>query len=158
MYEEKETKPFSTTTLSVRSILTNAKGMYLEIKVVGKQSIHGYVTGIQSDYIIFYSPIFQTMYIPLHHLKWLIPYHTSKKPYSLDNEMLSVNSSNISMARSFDVQLQKLIGKIVVFDLGLVEHRIGRLKKVESNFIQLVSAKGNVILINLQHIKSVHVV
>lgn len=156
VYEETGAKPFDTTTLSVRSVLTTAKGLYLEIRVAGKQSVHGYVIGVQSDYIIFYSPVFKTMYIPLQHLKWLIPYQTWETPYSLENKMMPVNPSNLSSARSFDVQLQKLIDKVVVFDLGLVERRIGRLKKVEPNFIHLVSAKGDVILINVNHIKCVH--
>ena len=155
VYEENGAKPFNTTT-SVRSVLSNAKGLFVEIHVIGKQSVHGYITGVQSDYIIFYSPVFKTMYIPLHHLKWLIPYQSSKTPYALENKMLPVNPSNISVARSFEVQLQKLIGKLVVFDLGLSEHRIGLLKKIESKFIHLVSARGEIILVNLQHVKSVH--
>lgn len=156
VYEENGSKPFNTTT-TVRSVLSNAKGLFLEIHVTGKQSIHGCVTGVQSDYIIFYSPIFKTMYIPLHHLKWLIPYQSSKTPYALDSKLLHVTPpTNIAIARSFEVQLQKLIGKLVVFDLGLSEHRIGLLKKIESKFIHLVSAKGEIILVNLQHVKSVH--
>lgn len=127
-----------------------------KLKVVGKMSIHGYVTGIQSDYIIFYSPVFKTMYIPFQHIKKLVPFQPSKTPYSLEKTMLPVNPSNLSIARTFEVQLKKLIGKIVVLDLGLVEHRIGRLKKIESNFVHLISAKEDVILINLNHIKSVH--
>lgn len=155
-YNETDSVPFNTTTLSVRSILTNAKGLFLEVKVAGKQSIHGYVTSVQSDYIIFYSPVFKTMYIPFHHLKWIIPYHTSMTPYALEYSMLPVNPSNISIARSFEVQLNKLIGKVVVFDLGMSEFRIGQLKKIESKFIHLVTAKEEVILINLNHIKTAH--
>lgn len=155
-YEETGSKPLNSTTLSVRSILTNAKGMFLEMKVAGKQSIHGYIVSVQSDYIIFYSPVFKTMYIPFHHLKWLIPYQALRTPYSLENNKLPVNPSNNSIARSFEVQLKKLIGQLVIFDLGMLEHRIGLLKKIESNFIHLISAKEEVILINLNHIKTVH--
>lgn len=67
-----------------------------------------------------------------------------------------MNPSNNSIARSFEVQLKKLIGQLVIFDLGMLEHRIGLLKKIESNFIHLISAKEEVILINLNHIKTVH--
>ena len=155
-YEENGSKPFSTATLSVRSIITNAKGLFLEMRVAGKQSIHGYVTSVQSDYIIFYSPVYKTMYIPFQHLKWILPYHPSLTPYELEKNMLPVNPSNISVALSFEIQLKKLIGKIVVFDLGMSEFRIGQLKKIENKFIHLVTAKGNVILINLNHIKTVH--
>lgn len=142
--------------VSVRSILTNSKGMFSEIQISGHQSVHGYVTTILSDYFVFYSPVYKTMFIPITHLKWLIPYHASQTPYSLMNTMLPVNPSSLTFSRSFELQLQKLIGQIVVFDLGTNSKRIGQLKSVNRNFVELITAKEETTLINLQHIKSVH--
>lgn len=143
-------------TLSVRSILTNSKGMFSEIQISGHQSVHGYVTTILSDYFAFYSPVYKTMFIPINHLKWLIPYHSSQTPYSLKNIMLPLNPSSMTFSRSFELQLQKLVGQVVIFDLGAASNRIGQLKSVNRNFIELVTAKEEIVLINYQHIKSVH--
>lgn len=156
-YSQQGEAPFDpNTTLSLRSIFSNAKGLFTEIKVAGNQSIHGYITSVQSDYLIFYSPVYKTMYIPINHLKWLIPYQNSQTPYALEKSMLPTNPSNLTIARSFSVQLKKLIGKIVVFDLGTVKEKIGQLRSIDNNFIELVTAKQDVVYLNLNHILSVH--
>ncbi|WP_247739268.1 hypothetical protein [Bacillus sp. 165] len=73
--------------ISYRTILTNAKGLFTEIYVTGNQSWHGYIINVLSDYFVFYSPVYKIMFIPLHHLKWLTLYnqnvlliHSTKKP------------------------------------------------------------------------------
>lgn len=142
--------------LSVRSILTSAKGMFAEIQVSGHQSVHGYVTAILSDYFVFYSPVYKTMFIPINHLKWLIPYLANQTPYSLTNTMLPVNPSSLTFSRSFELQLQKLVGQIVIFDLGSTPRRIGQLRSINRNFVELITAKDGLVFINIQHIKSVH--
>jgi hypothetical protein len=143
-------------TLSLRSILNNAKGMFSEIQVTKHQSVHGYVTTILNDYFVFYSPVYKTMYIPINHLKWLIPYTSSQTPYNLENDIFPVNPTPLTLARTFELQLEKLIGKIVVFDLGTDPDRIGQLKGIHGNFVELVTAKGDIVFSHLEHIKTVH--
>ena len=86
---------------------------------------------------------------------WLIPYNSSQTPYALENDVLPVNPSKISLSRTFELQLQKLIGNIVVFDLGIIPDRIGKLKGINRNFVELITAKGDVVFSHIQHIKSV---
>lgn len=143
--------------LSLRKILTTAKGVFLEIYTTGNQSIHGYITGIMNNYFAFYSPVYKTMYISLQHLKWLIPYSTNLSPYRLSMENLPVNPSNsITLARSFEVQLEKLSGHLVVLNLGVQEEMIGKIEKVTDNIMELITAKGESTYLNMQHIQTIH--
>ncbi|WP_406686068.1 DUF2642 domain-containing protein [Rossellomorea vietnamensis] len=143
--------------LSLRKILTTAKGVFLEIYTTGNQSIHGYITGIMNNYFAFYSPVYKTMYISLQHLKWLIPYSTNLSPYRLSKENLPVNPSNsITLARSFEVQLEKLSGHLVVLNLGVQEEMIGKIEKVSDNIMELITAKGESTYLNMQHIQTIH--
>jgi hypothetical protein len=143
--------------LSLRKILTSAKGVFLEIYTMGNKPIHGYITGIMNNYFAFYSPVYKTMYISLQHLKWLIPYSTNLSPYCLSKEKLPVNPSNsITLARSFEVQIEKLCGHLVVLNLGVHEELIGKIEKVEDNIMEMISAKGESIYLNMHHIQTVH--
>ncbi|UXH43129.1 DUF2642 domain-containing protein [Rossellomorea vietnamensis] len=143
--------------LSLRKILTTAKGVFLEIYTTGNQSIHGYITGIMNNYFAFYSPVYKTMYISLQHLKWLIPYSTNLSPYRLSKENLPVNPSNsITLARSFEVQLEKLSGHLVVLNLGVQEEMIGKIERVSDNIMELITAKGESTYLNMQHIQTIH--
>ena len=144
--------------LSLRKILTTAKGVFLEIYTMGNQPIHGYITGIMNNYFAFYSPVYKTMYISLQHLKWLIPYSTNLSPYRLSKENLPVNptTNSITLARSFEVQLEKLCGHLVVLNLGVNEELIGKIEKVEDNILEMITAKGESIYLNMQHIQTVH--
>ncbi|RBW69990.1 DUF2642 domain-containing protein [Bacillus taeanensis] len=142
--------------ISLRKVLNNARGVFAEIFVTGNQSIHGYVTSVLNNYFVFYSPVYQTMFIPLNHLKWLIPYNQNQTPYKLTNQHFLVNPSNLTLARTFDEQLKKLVGKIVVFDLGGNAAKIGQLQMIENNFVHLISAREKVIYLNIHHIKTVH--
>ncbi len=143
--------------LSLRKILTTAKGVFLEIYTMGNQPIHGYITGIMNNYFAFYSPVYKTMYISLQHLKWLVPYSTNLSPYRLAKENLPVNpSSSITLARSFEVQLEKLCGYLVVLNLGVNEELIGKIERVEDNIIEMITAKGESLYLNMQHVQTVH--
>jgi hypothetical protein len=141
--------------ISYRKVLNNARGLFVEIYVAGNQTIHGYVTNVLTDYFVFYSPVYKIMFVPLFHLKWLIPYNDNKTPYSLDKNQFPLNPSDFTPARSFEQQLKKIEGKIVVFDMGLPPNRIGLLKKVENSMVELMTAE-EMICCNIQHIKTVH--
>jgi hypothetical protein len=142
--------------ISLRKTLTAAKGIFTEIFVTSNQSLHGYIISIMNNYFVFYSPIYKTMFISLHHLKWLIPYSNNQRPYGLSNANLPVNPSNITFARSFEVQIEKLTGELIVFNIGENENVIGKIQGIKSNFIELISAKEDPVYLNLQHIKTVH--
>jgi hypothetical protein len=141
--------------ISLRKILYNAKGMFTEIFVTG-QSIHGYITSIMNNYFVFYSPVYKTMFIPLQHLKWLTPYNESKSPYGLSEQDLPLRPSNVSVARTFEEQLKKFAGKIVVFDMGMHENKIGKLVTIDNNLVELILATNESVYLNLHHIKTVH--
>jgi ribosome maturation factor RimP len=142
--------------ISLRKTLTAAKGIFTEIYVTSKQALHGYIISIMNNYFVFYSPIYKTMFISLNHLKWLIPYTNNQRPYGLGNDSLPVNPSNITFARSFEVQIDKLSGELIVFNIGEDENVIGKIQGIKNNFVELITAKGDPVYVNLQHIKTVH--
>jgi hypothetical protein len=142
--------------LSYRKILNNAKGRFLEIFVTGNRSIHGYITSVTNDYIAFYSPVYKTVLVSMQHLKWFTPYSSQLTPYTLSNESLPVVPSMIPLARSFDEQLQKYKGKLVVFDLGDDPNKVGLLKEINNNIIHLINATGESIFWKQYHLKTVH--
>ncbi|RLL45128.1 DUF2642 domain-containing protein [Oceanobacillus piezotolerans] len=144
--------------LSLRKILMKSRGVFAEINVNGNENetVHGYVTNILNDYCVFYSPVYKTLYIPLHQLKWFIPYKNHQSPYTLERGMFSIFPSNLTLARTLDIQLEKLKGQIIVLDLGLSTDKIGLLKGISGNLIELATARGDSLLTNIQHIKSVH--
>ncbi|MFC7394448.1 DUF2642 domain-containing protein [Scopulibacillus cellulosilyticus] len=143
--------------ISYRTVLQNAKGVFSEIYVTGDWSLHGYVTNVLSDYFVFYSPVYKTMLMSLHHLKWLTPYHKNITPYTLSKEALPVNPSSIPLRRFLEDELKRFEGKLVVFDIGENPLKIGLLKKIENKFIELVTANGETHYFTLNHIKSIHV-
>ncbi|MCA1055117.1 DUF2642 domain-containing protein [Rossellomorea aquimaris] len=142
--------------LALRRILTTAKGMFLELYLTGNQSVHGYITGIMNNYFSFYSPVFKTMYISLQHLKWVIPYSGNTPPYALEKDKLPFHASHLSLARTFEVQVEKMTGDLVVINLGGNEESVGKIEKVENNIIQLITAKGQATSINMHHIQTIH--
>ncbi|MCR8659769.1 DUF2642 domain-containing protein [Paenibacillus endoradicis] len=142
--------------ISYRKTLQHARGQFVEIYVSGTLSLHGYVTTILNDYFVFYSPVFKTIYIPMNHLKWLIPYSPDKTPFSIDRSLLPVSPSVIPLMRTFEEQLSKLSGEIVVFDLGINPNKIGLLNKLENHLVELVTADGNSYFWNIQHMMTVH--
>ncbi|TWD91607.1 hypothetical protein FB550_12149 [Neobacillus bataviensis] len=142
--------------ISLRKTLTAAKGIFTEIYVTSNQALHGYIISIMNNYFVFYSPIYKTMFISLNHLKWLIPYTNNQRPYGLSNASLPVSPSNLTFARSFEVQIEKLLGELIVFNIGENENVIGKIQAIKNNFVELISAKEDPIYINFQHIKTIH--
>jgi hypothetical protein len=142
--------------ISFRKILNNAKGIFVELYITDHPSLHGYITHVMNDYFIFFSPVYKTIFIPLQHLKLLIPYHTHQRPYDLDNQELPLNPSNISLSRTFEEQCKKYIGKMTVFDLGKDPRKVGKLTKLQNGQIELIIARHQAIYLNFNHIKAVH--
>ena len=142
--------------ISLRKTLTAAKGIFTEIYVTSNQALHGYIISIMNNYFVFYSPIYKTMFISLHHLKWLIPYTSNQRPYGLSNSSLPVNPSGHTFARSFEVQIEKCVGELIVFNIGENENVIGKVQGIKNNFVELISAKEDPVFVNMQHIKTVH--
>ncbi|MFF2483737.1 DUF2642 domain-containing protein [Paenibacillus sp. NPDC058071] len=143
--------------VSYRKILMNAKGMFSEIYITGNQSIHGYVTTVMNDFFVFYSPVYHTVIISLHHMKYLIPYNPNVTPYTLTPEQFPLKPSPLTLARTFDQQLRKLIGEFVVLDLGENPNKTGVLKNVDQSLIELATASGNAVYLHFDHVKTVHV-
>ena len=141
---------------SLRKALTAAKGMFLEIGVTNKDTLHGYITSIMNNYFVFHSPVYKTMYITLNHLKWLSPYTDNKKPYGLHSQVPQTQISNLSLARSFEVQVEKLTGELVVFNVGETNALMGKINHVEENIIEFQTAREEPYFLNMYHIKTVH--
>ncbi|MBN2909737.1 DUF2642 domain-containing protein [Polycladomyces sp. WAk] len=149
--------PLASESISFRKILTNAKGQFVQIYVTGNKSIHGYLTSIMNDYFVFYSPAYKTLFISMHHVKWLIPYNNQETtPYSLSHQHLPVNPTSIPLARTFEEQCKKLENHIVVIDGGDNSEKIGLVQKVGNNRLALVTAERETVYWNLQHIKTIH--
>jgi hypothetical protein len=146
---------YQTESLSYRKILNNAKGRFVEIYVTGNKSIHGYLTSIMNDYFVFYSPVYKAMFVSMNHLKWLVPYRPDHTPYSLSKQSLPVNPVNISLSRTFEEQCKKLVGNLVIFDLGDNPNKIGFLQKADNQIMELVNANGDKVCWNLHHLKTV---
>ncbi|MEK3887789.1 DUF2642 domain-containing protein [Bacillus sp. FSL K6-3431] len=142
--------------LSLRKVLTQSKGMFVEIYVTSNQPLHGYITSIMNNYFVFHSPIYKTMYITLHHLKWLIPYSNNQRPYDLDNRNFPIQPTNVSLARTFEVQVKKFENEVVVFNIGENNNHIGKINNVEEQIIEIQTARTHPVYLNLHHIKTLH--
>lgn len=142
--------------ISYRKMLVHAKGIFVEIFVSGNQSIHGYITGIMNDYIEFYSPVFKTLYISMYHIKFLIPNLTNRTPYSLSKEHYPVQPSKLTLARTFEQQVNKMVGKFVVLDLLQNPNKIGLLRSMEQQLLELTTANGEHYYWSFKHIKTIH--
>lgn len=143
-------------TVSLRKVLTTAKGLFVEIYVTGNKPLHGYITSILNDYFAFYSPIYKTMYITLSHLKWLIPYSNNERPYDLNNKALPLQPTAFPLARTFEIQIQKLVNELVVFNVHEMDSISGKVNRVEGNIIELQTVRNNSIYLNFNHLKLVY--
>jgi len=142
--------------LSLRKVLNSGKGIFTEIYITGNQPIPGYISSIMNNYFVFYSPVYKTMLISLNHLKWIMPYTANQRPYSLSNQQLPMNPLNISLARTLEVQIEKMVNDLVVFNIGENVNLIGKINNLQNNFIELITAREEQIYLNMQHIKTVH--
>ncbi|MFS0907105.1 DUF2642 domain-containing protein [Priestia aryabhattai] len=110
--------------ISFRETLLNAKGIFTEIYVTGGKSLHGYITEVRSDYVVFYSPIYKTIFISLTHLKWLTPYKQNMTPYTLSNKEFPANPFSNPLLNFFEEQLKKFEGKLVVLDIQATSMKV----------------------------------
>ncbi|MFB6465654.1 DUF2642 domain-containing protein [Cytobacillus sp. Hz8] len=147
---------FEKESISYRKILTNAKGQFIEIFVTGNRSIHGYITSVLNDYIVFYSPVYKRVLISMQHLKWLTPYFNQLTPYTLNTEELPIVPSTLPLSRSFEDELKKYKDQLLVFDLGDNPDKVGLMKNVSNNILELVLADGQTVYWKLLHLKTVN--
>src|SRR5579875_561842 len=129
---------------SFRKVLLAGRGHFMEMYVSGNTTIHGYITSVMNDYFVFHSPVYKTIFVSLSHLKWLMPYAEDVTPYALDPESIPHRSVPTSLPRTFKEQCKKLIGNLVVFDMGDNPNKIGQLKSVDDdhNMLELYTANG----------------
>lgn len=142
--------------ISYRKVLNNAKGLFLEIIITSNQSIHGYLTSIMNDYFVFCSPLYQTMYVSIDHVKILMPYPFESTPYSLPQNNFPISPQSPTLSRTFEQQIKKLEGKLIVLDLGYNAYKIGHLTKMDSGLLELITANADKLHWNIEHIKTVH--
>ena len=140
--------------LSIMKVLLQAQEAYVEIYVTGSRTLHGKIISIKENYFLFYSPIYKTMYIALHHLKWLIP--NSKNPYGLDDQNFLVQPNNNLLASVFEAQVKNLKNKLVMFNMGEKINHIGKINNVNDQIIEIQTARPHPIYLNLCHIKTLH--
>lgn len=155
-YVAPSVKPIEAEAISYRKTLMMAKGLFLKVYMTGNHSIHGYLTNIMSDYIIFHSPAYKTMFISMNHVKYVIPYPPNSSPYSLNKQQLSLNPPQTPFADTFEDQLKKLENQFVILDGGDNPEKIGLLQKVQNNKAILITAEGEKVYWNLEHIKTLH--
>ncbi|WP_462408747.1 DUF2642 domain-containing protein [Neobacillus sp. Marseille-QA0830] len=154
-YDPPEKKPIDGEAISCRKIFTNAIGIFVQVYVTGNKSIHGYITSMINDYIIFHSPVYKTMFISMNHIKWMIPYPPNKSLYALDNQNLAVTPGTISAANSLVEQLKKFENQLVILDGGDNHEKVGLFQKVQNNKLMLITAEGDTVYWNLDHIKMI---
>ncbi|MCJ8006420.1 DUF2642 domain-containing protein [Lederbergia wuyishanensis] len=142
--------------LSLRKILTLAKGMFVKIYVTSSQPLSGYITSIMNNYFVFHSPVYKTMYITLNHLKWLIPYSENERPYNLSEEHFPVQLTDLSLSRTFEVQVSKFKNKMVMINIGEKEHHIGKINNVQDQIVEIQTADPTPYYLTLNHIKTLH--
>jgi len=143
--------------LSFRNILEKAKDILVKLFVTGNNSVYGYITDVLSDYVLFNSPVYKTMAININHIKWLGLTEQNQTFYSKGRKELQVQDTlNATAALTFEQQLNKLVGEIVVFDMGMELNRIGLVVSINGDFIELISANEETHLLNINHIKMFH--
>lgn len=142
--------------LTFERVLALAVDIYSEIYVTGNQSLHGYISNIMSDYFVFQSPVYKTMYIGIEHLKWLIPYNHTEKPYGLSKQDFTIQSIPQEFPNTFQMQIETMKDKFVVFNLGEKENHSGSVRAIKGQFVELQTARANANFLNLLHIKTIH--
>ena len=134
------------------TILTQAIGKQLEIYVTGNQSLYGMILEIKTDYIVFYTPVYKTIYISTQHLKWLVPY---LQPFQLYGLASSDVPESLVVANTLRQQIAMMKDQLIMINNGEKWNHIGKLLQVQEQMIELQTAKSTV-FVNIDHIKTVH--
>jgi hypothetical protein len=143
--------------LTYRKILNESIGMLIQVYLSSNQSVYGYITKVLTDYVVFQSSVYKTLFIPIFHLKWLIPYPENKAPYTIIKEALPIAPSQFRLAGTFEEQLRSFEGKMVVFDGGASTDKIGLLKTIQNHMAEIITADQKELYWNIHHIKMVSV-
>ncbi|MGQ8870687.1 DUF2642 domain-containing protein [Paenibacillus sp. TSA_86.1] len=141
--------------ISYRKVLMNARGKFSEISIGGR-TLHGYITGIMNDYFIFYSPLHQSVYVSIHHLKYIIPSPSNSRPFAMDHQHFPIQPSSISLSRTLDQQLLKMAGELVILNLGYKPEQTGLLKNINNKLLEVIDAEGSARFMHLSHIQTIH--
>ncbi|AZN42683.1 hypothetical protein [Paenibacillus albus] len=141
--------------ITVAKVLKEATGLFVEIFVSGNKPDHGYLRSVKKDYLILHSPIYNTIYIALDHLKWLIPYPVNHVPFAKSDSKLMPTA--ITTATTFDELLNTEVGNLVCIDFGSPSERIGVISDVNNGIINFVDVEGSNTLILSRHIKTIYV-
>lgn len=145
--------------LTLKNILTLAKGMHVEIMVSKNEPLHGVITAIKDDYFVFESPIYKRMFIAQNHLKWLIP-HLHQFPFGLNeyefHHYLAKNDE--AYQDTFAAQIAGLQNQFVILNLGKNFSHIGKLKNINHPLISIEDGKSKLTYFNLSHIQILQLV
>ncbi|WP_427181362.1 DUF2642 domain-containing protein [Paenibacillus sp. TC-CSREp1] len=141
--------------ISYRKVLMNARGKFSEISI-GRRKLHGYITSIMNDYFIFYSPLHQSVYVSIHHLKYIIPSPSNSRPFAMDHQHFPIQPSTISLSRTLDQQLQKMVGELVILNLDYKPEQTGLLKNVNDKLIEVIDAEGYTRFMHTSHVQTLH--
>ena len=144
--------------LTFESILKEAKGINQEICIINKKYLYGTVLEVMDDYLVFYSPVYKKIYIPIKHIKWLIPYTPNERPYGLSEEEFSWKQAEEGFEANFEQQLAVLLNKLIVLNMGEKIHHIGKVKSINGKMLELKTAKEKRTYVNIEHIQTIHFV
>ncbi|AHV96068.1 hypothetical protein [Paenibacillus sabinae] len=148
--------PSSQDTISLRPLVENSKGIFTEIYITGVHVLHGYIQNILDDYLLFYSPVFDTILVRMKHLKYMIPYPAKVVPYALKEDELLSNLSAVSVEPDFNRQLENMVGNFIAMDMVNDPQKVGLLKKVQAPMFELVTPNGESIFGLIDHIQTVN--
>lgn len=144
--------------LTFESILKEAKGINQEICIINKKYLYGTVLEVMDDYLVFFSPVYKKIYIPIKHIKWLIPYTPNERPYGLSEAESSWKQAEEGFAVNFEKQLAVLLNKLIVLNMGEKTHHIGKVKSITGKMLELKTAKEKRTYVNIEHIQTIHCV
>ncbi|KAA8783129.1 DUF2642 domain-containing protein [Paenibacillus amylolyticus] len=141
--------------ISYRKVLMNARGRFSEISIGGR-TLHGYITSIMNDYFIFYSPLHHSVYVSIHHLKYIIPSPSNSRPFAMEHQHFPIQPSSISLSRTLDQQLQKMAGELVILNLGYKPEQTGLLKSINDKLLEVIDADGSTRFMHTSHVQTLH--
>ncbi len=142
---------------SLRKILTYARGLFSEVYFSSGRPIYGYVSSVMNDYFIFCSPVYHTVAVSLQHLKYISPCPATAAPYNLSPGQFTPRPSPVTLARTFEMQLRKLEGELIIFNLGMLPGETGVLATAGEQMLELTGEDGVSSYIPYEQIQSVHV-